>query len=405
MPSKTKNKFFLVVVLTIGLVIGGINLISASSSEAKELTNRKIVVFNKNLDETKRGALLAKFKILSFKNLDLINAKVMMLSAQMEKDLLDQPEVLRIDEDVVVEALFLNKILARLAPAPTPVVSTQVLPWGVDRIDADLVWKTTTGDPIRVAVLDTGIDTAHPDLKDNLKGGINTIALIKGYNDDNGHGTHVAGIIAALNNTVGVVGVGPKIDLYAIKALDGQGSGYLSDIIEGLDWAIQNKMQVVNMSLGTTVDVLSFKEAVQRANAAGIVQVVAAGNNGGAVNYPAAYSEVIAVSAIDKTNTIASWSSRGVEVDLAAPGVDIYSTYKGKIYKTLSGTSMAAPHVSGVVALLLSVPQKCDTDLNGVCSPAEIQQRLKATAKDLGAVGSDNLYGAGLVDAGKAVLQ
>jgi subtilisin len=158
------------------------------------------------------------------------------------------------------------------------------------------------------------------------------------------------------------------------------------------------------MSLGTASDVQSFHDAVERVHAAGIVQVAAAGNTGGAVLYPAAYPEVIAVSATDNKDTIASWSSRGPEIDLAAPGVNIYSTYKGQTYKTLSGTSMAAPHVAGTAALVLSMPTKCDFDLDGKCSPAEVQQRLEATAEDLGLIGRDNLYGAGLVNAEKAVI-
>ncbi|MEK7067800.1 MAG: S8 family peptidase, partial [Patescibacteria group bacterium] len=220
-----------------------------------------------------------------------------------------------------------------------------------------------------------------------------------------GHGTHIAGIIAAVDNTFGVVGVGPQISLYGVKVLNRNGSGYLSDVIEGLDWAIANGMQVINMSLGTSSDIQSFRDAVQRVNAAGIVQVAAAGNSGGAVNFPGAYPEVIAVSATDNTNTIASWSSRGSEVDLAAPGVNIYSTYRGSKYATLSGTSMASPHVAGAAALVLTQTAKCDSDFNGVCSPVEVQQRLENTAEDLGISGKDSLYGAGLIDAQKAVVQ
>ena len=215
----------------------------------------------------------------------------------------------------------------------------------------------------------------------------------------------MAGIAAAVDNTIGVIGVGPQIDLYAVKVLDRRGSGYLSDVIEGLGWAIQNGMQVVNMSLGTASDVQSFHDAVAEVYAAGITQVAAAGNTGEAVIYPAAYPEVIAVSATDNTDTIAPWSSRGPQIDLAAPGVSIYSTYKGSTYKTLSGTSMAAPHVTGAVALVLTQTAKCDTDLSGSCSPAEVQQRLEITAEDLGTAGRDDLYGSGLVDAEKAVIQ
>lgn len=395
-----KTKLFLFVMLSIFVLFGAAWVvlgIGPVSTTAAEPMTRKIVVFQPwFVNQAAQDELINQVGGIKIKNLDLIGAKAIYLpSKAAERALNSRGEVLRIDDDVVVEALG----------KPTPPPAAETLPWGVDRIDADLVWGVTTGDPIKVAVLDTGIDLTHPDLQANIKGSYNTINPTKSANDDNGHGTHVAGIIGALDNTIGIIGVGPQIDLYAVKVLSRSGSGYLSDIIEGLDWAIQNGMQVVNMSLGTNSDVQSFHDAVIRVNQAGIAQVAAAGNDGGAVDYPAAYPEVIAVSATSNTDAIASWSSRGPEVDLTAPGVNIYSTYKGKIYKTLSGTSMAAPHIAGTVALLLSVQAKCDFNLDGKCSPTEVQQRLENTAEDLGANGNDNLYGAGLVDAEKAVSQ
>lgn len=382
--------------LILGLIIGGLILGIAGYlvSQAAPEPARKIVVFKSGvLNEPAREALVKKFGGVKIKDLTLIDGKAVLLSPKAEAALAQQAGVLRIDDDVVVEALIRGGISAK--PAPTQPAET--LPWGVDRIDAEKVWGTTTADPIKVAIIDTGIDVKHPDLKDNFKGGVSTVWYTTSYNDDNGHGTHVAGIAAAIDNEIGVIGVGPKIDLYAVKVLDRRGSGYLSDVIEGLDWAIANSMQVVNMSLGTSADVLSFQEAVQKVNAAGITQVAAAGNTSGAVIYPAAYPEVIAVSATDNTDTIASWSSRGPEIDLAAPGVSIYSTYKGQTYKTLSGTSMASPHVAGAAALVIA-SKTC-----GSCSPDEVQAKLQATATDLGTKEFDNLYGWGLVNAYKAV--
>ena len=396
-----KNKLYLLVIgLGVVAMVLGLTAIAAKSSATAEPMYRKIVVFKSGVEESVKEALINKFDGEKIKDLGLINGKAARLTAKAEKDLVRQPGVLRIDDDVVVEALVRNDIIAKRAPSQP----AETLPWGVDRIDAEKVWAVTTGDLVKVAVIDTGIDVFHPDLKDNIKGGMSAVAYTASYNDDNGHGTHEAGIIGAIDNTIGVIGVGHQIDLYAVKVLDRRGSGYLSDIIEGLDWAISNGMQVVNMSLGTASNILSFREAVQRVNAAGIVQVAAAGNSGGSVIYPAAYPEVIAVSATDSSDKIASWSSRGPEVDLSAPGVSIYSTYKGQIYKTLSGTSMAAPHVTGVIALMID-RKTCDYDLNGICTPAEVQQKLEATAEDLGVVGKDNLYGAGLIDAEKAIIQ
>ncbi len=407
---KIKFYFLLIAIIFVGLAWGVVNFVSATP----DLSTRKIIVFKSGvLNEPAREALIQKFGGVKIKHLNLIDGTAVLLPPKVEKLLARETGILRIDDDVEIFALekpneIRDFIKSRRIAKPTPQPTPQPIPWGINRIDAEKVWSITTGDPVKVAVVDTGINLAHPDLKANIKGGYNAIYPSKSADDDNGHGTHVAGIIAALNNNIGVVGVGPQIHLYAVKVLSRTGSAYLSDVIEGLDWAIQNGMQVVNMSLGTSADILSFHEAIQRADKAGIIQVTAAGNSGGAVNYPAAYPEVIAVSATDNTDTIAYWSSRGLEIDLAAPGVNVYSTYwtnRGSTYNTLSGTSMASPHVAGVAALLLTVPTKCDQDLNGKCSPAEVQQRLEATADDLGAAGKDNLYGSGLVNALKAITQ
>lgn len=358
-------------------------------------SERKIVVFEDDaLNEGARDALVKKFGGVEVKNLKSINGKAVILPPRAASALAKIKGVKRVDDDVVVEAL--GKTAA--------IQAAQVLPWGVNRIEADLVWGTTTGAGIKVAVVDTGISLTHPDLAANIKGGYNAISPLKSANDDNGHGSHVAGTIAALNNSVGVVGVGPQINLYAVKVLDRRGSGWLSDIIEGLDWAVANGMQVVNMSLGTSSNVQSFHDAVIRAKAAGVTLVAAAGNSyGGPVGYPAAYPEVIAVSATDSANALASFSSVGPEVDLAAPGKSIYSTYKGSNYATLSGTSMASPHVAGAAALVLTTaPGAYDLDGDG-WDPEEVQNKLQATAQDLGAPGQDNQFGYGLVRADLAV--
>ena len=252
---------------------------------------------------------------------------------------------------------------------------------------------------LKLAVVDTGIDLDHPDLAVNIKGGVNTIQTWQSADDDNGHGTHVAGIVAALNNAIGVVGVGPDIDLYAVKVLNRRGSGYVSDIIEGLDWVISNNIDVVNMSLGTSSDVQAFHDAVIVAKNAGIVIVAAAGNSGPSNNsviYPAKYSEVVAVSATNSTDGQPSWSSRGPEVDLAAPGESIYSTYRGGGYRTLSGTSMATPHVAGAAALVLA------THLG--FNPSQVQAHLQSTAELLSGL-TFNQQGSGLVDVEAAVTE
>ena len=384
------KKHFIIAGLMALALVGGVAVLKPAKSKA-EPTARKIVIFDSSVvNEAAQEKLIAKFGGVKIKSLPLVNGMAVVLPPQA--NLGGEVGILRVDEDAEVMAL------GKPAPAPVP----QTIPWGITSVGADSAWPLTAGAGIKVAVVDTGIDLTHPDLK--VYGGYNAISPMKSAADDNGHGTHVAGIIAALNNSIGVVGVGPEISLYSVKVLNRSGSGYVSDIIEGLDWAIQNGIQVVNMSLGTDSDVQSFHDAIIRARDAGIVLVAAAGNDGAAVDFPGAYPEVVAVAATDVNNAVASWSSRGSEVDLAAPGVSIYSTYKGKTYKTLSGTSMATPHVAGAAALVLTTPVGAyDLDADGAWDPTEVQNKLEATATDLGDSGKDALYGAGLLNAFAAI--
>ena len=184
-----------------------------------------------------------------------------------------------------------------------------------------------------------------------------------------------------------------------MKILDRNGSGYVSSIIAGLDWAVKNNMQIVNMSLGTNTDVQALHNAVDAASAAGVLLVAAAGNDGDGnpatdnVDYPARYSSVIAVGATASNDSIASWSSDGAEVEVSAPGVSILSAWNDGYYKTISGTSMASPHAVGTLALMLA---------SGV-APANARALLQTTSKDLGASDFDVFFGYGLVDAQKAV--
>ena len=360
--------------------------------------SRKIVVFQENfVNQPAQDELVRRTGGVKVKSLPMINAAVLLADPASLKALKVKAEVKRIDDDVEVFTLAIQGIKGG---KPTPTQPLQTVPWGVDQVDAEKAWASNTGSAVKVGIVDTGIDLSHPDLQTNIRGGINTINPGKGSNDDNGHGSHVAGTAAAINNTIGVVGVGPAIDLYAIKVLNRQGSGFLSDVIEGLQWAIANNIQVINMSLGTSSDIQSFHDSVIAVRNAGIVQVAAAGNSGGAVSFPAAYEEVIAVSATDLTNTITSWSSRGSEIDLAAPGLEIPSTYKGGTYATLSGTSMATPHVTGGAALVLKTPVGTyDLNANGLWDPNEVLAKLSATATDLGESGKDPLYGSGLLNA------
>ncbi len=371
----------------------------AQAPEDLPTAGRKIIVFEPGTADHERDTALGEVNAKRVKRLRrALEADVVVnVSAREVAELRARPKVKRVDDDVVV--------FAQARPPKGDVsAQAQTLPWGIDRIDAELVWPSgNTADPVKVGIIDTGISLSHPDLAQNIKGGYNAILPWKSANDDNGHGSHVAGIVAAINNSAGVVGAAHQADLYAIKVLNASGSGYLSDVIEGIDWAILQNLNVINMSLGTSSNIQSLHDAVIRARQAGIVQVAAAGNSGGAVIYPAAYPEVIAVGATDKTDTVASWSSRGPELDLVAPGVSISSTYKGKSYATLSGTSMATPHVAGAAALVLNTPVGAnDTNGNSRWDPDEVQTKLQNTATDLGAAGYDTVSGWGLTNAFQA---
>lgn len=276
--------------------------------------------------------------------------------------------------------------------------------WGVSHIGSNTVHDSGfNGTGVKVAVLDTGINYSHEDLNYNYKGGYDFVFNDADPFDDStfSHGTHVAGIIAAEKNGIGVVGVAPNAEIYAIKVLDGAGFGHASWIISGIQWAVDNDMKIISMSLEGPYDE-SLRIASDNAYNSGLLLVAAGGNtNGGGVTYPAAYDSVIAVTATDNADKTASFSSTGHEIELAAPGVNIYSTVSGG-YNFMNGTSMAAPHVAGVAALVFSSDFK-DINGDGIKDNKDVRELLHY-AKDLGDQGRDIIYGYGLVNARMAVL-
>lgn len=303
--------------------------------------------------------------------------------------------------------------------------------WGADHINADAALASMySGEGVKVAVLDSGVNFNHFDLRDNFDLAANEL----GYDfvsddffpeDVYGHGTHVAGILAAASNGFGVVGVAPNAQIVALKVLDDNGEGTASRIIEALQW-IQNynaahpdsPIRITNNSYGTGSNSSQLEAAFDVLASSGVLHIGSAGNEGSAagngnnVSYPARYESVVAVAALDKNNLRASFSSTGSDVEIAAPGVAVLSTWKdstnfagpqpfsfagypGEYFIEANGTSMASPHVAGVAALLMA------SDANYTAEA--VRKKINGTALDLGEIGKDKLYGYGLVDASSAL--
>ena len=338
------------------------------------------------------------------RELPSINAVVIQLSSRRvffeEAKMRNEREIERVDEDKVQRWLKTSDFsvslpkTARFAKSPAVLEPPELdeQPWGIRRVGAAAAWTRYQGAGVKVAVIDTGIDDSHPDLAGVVAGGFNALEPGKEWKDDEGHGTHVAGTIAALRDGKGVVGVAPKARLYAVKVLDKNGNGTYSDIIAGLEWATKNGMDVANMSLGAPEGNEPLHKAVIAAEKAGLVLVAAAGNeDGGPVTYPGAYPETIAVGASNNQDAWAKFSSKGPQVAVIAPGEDIKSTVPGGSYAEMSGTSMASPHIAGMAALLVE---------SGTRGRAAVLARLLAAALPLPNVGAD-MQGAGMPDAGR----
>ena len=233
------------------------------------------------------------------------------------------------------------------------------------------------GKGIKIAVLDTGI-SAHSDL--TIAGGVSTVDSTNSYDDDHGHGTHIAGIIASKDNGIGTTGVASEADIYSVKVQDSTGKGDLMDIIEGIDWAINHDMDIMNMSFGTESYSATLEAKINEAVSKGMIVVASSGNTGNSqIMYPANYDNVIAVGATDQNNHLAAFSARGPAIDIVAPGVGIASTYLDDTYAIGNGTSQAAPYVTGMLALYMEkYPNK---------SAKELTQMLYNHALDLGETG------------------
>ncbi|WP_201003715.1 S8 family peptidase [Paenibacillus glycanilyticus] len=270
--------------------------------------------------------------------------------------------------------------------------------WNLPSIETEKGWGLSKGnDKVIVAILDTGVQADHPDLKGKLLNGTNIVDTNAAPNDDVGHGTHVAGIIGAtVNNGEGVAGISWYNKIMPVKVLDSSGAGSTYSVAQGIIWATDHGAKVINMSLGNYAQAEFLHDAIKYAYDHDVVMVAASGNdNTDRPGYPAAYPEVFAVAATDASKNKASFSNFGDYIDVAAPGDSIASTYPGSQYAALSGTSMASPHVAALAGLIRSI----NPDLNN----EEVMDIMRKSAIDLGNKGKDNYFGYGLIDVDKAL--
>lgn len=270
--------------------------------------------------------------------------------------------------------------------------------WNLPMIYTIEGWQKTKGnEDVIVAVIDTGVDLTHPEFEGRLVEGINIIEPGRQPIDDDGHGTHVAGVISAnTNNQEGIAGLTWYTKIMPIKVLDQSGAGTLFDVAEGIIWATNNGAKVINMSLGNYAESQYLHDAVKYAYEKDVIMVAATGNDDtDELGYPAAYPEVLGVSAVDEHSNRAEFSNYGEYVDVVAPGVSIPSTYPDNQYAALSGTSMASPHVAGLAALIRS--------FNSNLSNEDIYDIIKHSSTDLGKKGKDDYYGYGQINVEKAI--
>jgi thermitase len=268
--------------------------------------------------------------------------------------------------------------------------------WGMTKINAGEAWKVTTGEKVKVAVVDTGIDYTHPDLAGRVEKGHDFVNNDDDAKDDHYHGTHCAGTIGAGLGNGGVVGVAPNVSMVAVKVLSASGSGSYDGVANGITYAADSGAAIISMSLGGPSSSKALEDAVKYAQSKGVLVVAAMGNNGNeSPSYPAAIAGVMPVGATDINDKRASFSQYGKHISVSAPGVDVLSTVPGGGFKKLSGTSMATPHTAGLCALVKAAFPDFTAD--------QIRAKVEASTDDLGDAGFDKYFGTGRINALKAV--
>ncbi|MGE1026513.1 S8 family peptidase [Bacillus sp. GMs2/2] len=366
------KKLAIIGVLLLGICGGSV------TSFASELSKKDdyLIMFQDNIDKSLIEKQDGKVKE-TYSHLPIVKAE---FSYDPTDNLKQYEEIVEVEPDGYVKA---NGTEDSLHNGMSNVLHTK------DKGVSPLTGKGTS-----VAILDTGIDREHPDVK--IKDGISFVENVLDFDDDNGHGTHLAGIIGAQKNNIGMTGIAPDTDLYAVKVLDKYANGKYSTVVKGIDWAIEHKANIILMSLGGKKESIFFEEAMNKAYEKGILLVASAGNEGykegNSITYPAKFDSVIAVGALDNKNQRGFLSSKGEQLELMALGVDIWSTWNNGDYRLDSGTSMAAAHVVGVASLLL--------ENDKMMSNKKMRELLKKSATPLG---NPLEYGNGKVNVNRAL--
>jgi subtilisin family serine protease len=295
----------------------------------------------------------------------------------------------------------------RFVAAPLAALAESV-DWSLGDYGVPALWQQSRGEGVKVAILDTGCQVDHPDLTGAIAAALDFTDSPWGVGDRQGHGTWCAGLVAARQNARGLTGIAPACQLLVGKVLGDDGSGLDAWIVAGIEWAAANGANLISLSLGSPDPSPTIARACMAAEMAGILVICAAGNDGHkaggrtTVNFPARYPSTLAVSAVDKAGVLAPFSSAGPEVDVAAPGVDMLSTFPTSRYARLSGTSMACPFVAGVAALAIAKHRR-DGGATPLVSIEQLREHLLRGARDAGSIGRDDEYGAGIIRPGSVL--
>ncbi|MFJ7832561.1 S8 family serine peptidase [Peribacillus sp. NPDC097284] len=360
-----------------------------SSSTTSYQTEQLIIKFDRETTYNVKESILQSIQAKELQTIQNGNFTLISLHEGMDR----QEAITSLKKWDEVEAVEPNY---KVRTSYIPTDSGYSKQWYAKKINMDTAWDLTKGSPdIKVAVIDAGIQATHPELKDHI---INPFNAVTGSNKtlpSNDHGTHVAGIIGASLNGKGIAGIAPNVKIIPVNVFS-ENEADIFTIIDGIDYAVKSGADIINLSLTMEdyTEVLDY--SIQSAWKKGILIVAAAGNEDTKTEqYPAALEHVLGVSATTKQDKKADFSNYGASIDLAAPGLDIYSTVPWNSYDVMSGTSMAAPVVSGVSALVLSK--------NPFLTPVEVADILQTSSKDLGVMGRDDFYGYGRVDAYNAL--